>query len=360
MSENEYIEQEESSIDFGQIFAVLKKHKRLYYKVLPIVLVVACVFTLGLRNYYTCEVKLSPELSTKSSRTSGLAALASQFGMNLGSNMMATEALFPTVYPELMNSVDFKASLFNVPIHKKDSTRIISYYDYLAYEQKPSWWGAAISAPFKLLGELIGTKDTIDQHKVNPFMLTKEQSEIVKIIDKKVVCDVDKKTMVITINVTDQDPLICATIADSVQRRLQNFITDYRTKKAKVDLEYNRKLFKEAKARYDKARQLYASYSDANQDMILQSYKTKLIDLENEMQLQFNNYNAVAQQLQLAEAKVQEETPAFTTLQSATVPVKKAGPGRVKMVLVFLFLAFLGTTVYILNKENQLKPLLGM
>ncbi len=360
MSENEYIEQEESSVDFGQIFAALKKHKRLYYKVLSIVFVVACVYTLGLRNYYTCEVKLSPELSTKSSRSSGLAALATQFGMNLGSNMLATEALFPTVYPELMNSVDFKASLFNVPVHKKDSTRIISYYDYLAYEQKQSWWDAAFSAPFKLLGELIGTKDTIDQHKVNPFMLTKEQSEIVKVIDKKVVCDVDKKTMVITINVTDQDPLICATIADSVQRRLQNFITDYRTKKAKVDLEYNRKLFKEAKARYDKARQLYASYSDANQDMILQSYKTKLIDLENEMQLQFNNYNAVAQQLQLAEAKVQEETPAFTTLQSATVPVKKAGPGRAKMVLVFLFLAFLGTTVYILNKENQLKPLLGM
>lgn len=259
-----------------------------------------------------------------------------------------------------MNSVDFKASLFNVPVHKKDSTRMMSYYDYLAKEQKPSWWGAAISAPFKLLGELIGTKDTIDQHKVNPFMLTKEQSRIVKMIDKKVVCDVDKKTMVISINVTDQDPLICATIADSVQRRLQNFITDYRTKKAKVDLEYSRKLFKEAKARYDKARQLYASYSDANQDMILQSYKTKLIDLENEMQLQFNNYNAVAQQLQLAEAKVQEETPAFTTLQSATVPVKKEGPGRVKMVLIFLFLAFLGTTVYILNKENQLKPLLGL
>lgn len=360
MSENEYIEQEESSIDFGQIFAALKKYKRLYYKVLSIVFVVACVFTLGLRNYYTCEVKLSPELSTKSSRTSGLAALATQFGMNLGSNMMATEALFPTLYPDLMNSVDFKASLFNVPIHKKDSTRIISYYDYLAYEQKQSWWGAAISAPFKVLAELILQEDTIDQHKVNPFMLTKEQSEIVKIIDKKVVCDVDKKTMVITINVTDQDPLICATIADSVQRRLQNFITDYRTKKAKVDLEYNRKLFKEAKARYDKARQLYASYSDANQDMILQSYKTKLIDLENEMQLQFNNYNAVAQQLQLAEAKVQEDTPAFTTLQSATVPVKKAGPGRAKMVLIFLFLAFLGTTVYILNKENQLKPLLGM
>jgi hypothetical protein len=260
-----------------------------------------------------------------------------------------------------MNSVDFKASLFNIPVHKKDSTRIMSYYDYIAKEQKSPWWSAVISAPFKALGALLGSeKDTIDQHKVDPFMLTKEQAGIVQTIDKKVVCDVDKKTMVITIDVTDQDPLICATMADSVQRRLQAFITDYRTKKARVDLEYTRKLYNEAKVRYTKARQLYASYSDANQDIILESVKSKLTDLENEMQLQFNTYSAISQQLQMAEAKVQQETPAFTTLQSATVPVKKAGPSRAKMVLIFLFLAFLGTTVYILHKENQLKPLLGL
>ena len=78
------------------------------------------------------------------------------------------------------------------------------------------------------------------------------------------------------------------------------------------------------------------------------------------MQLQFNNYNRVAQQMQIAEAKVQEETPAFTTLQSATVPIKKAGPARAKMVIIFLFLAFFGTTVYVLHKEKQLKPLLGL
>jgi LPS O-antigen subunit length determinant protein (WzzB/FepE family) len=78
------------------------------------------------------------------------------------------------------------------------------------------------------------------------------------------------------------------------------------------------------------------------------------------MQLQFNSYNAIAQQLQLAEAKVQEETPAFTTLQSATVPVQKSGPKRSRMVIIFLFLAFLGTTGWILQKEDLLKPLLGL
>jgi capsular polysaccharide biosynthesis protein len=65
-------------------------------------------------------------------------------------------------------------------------------------------------------------------------------------INKKMVCEVDKKTNVITITVTDQDPLIAATVADSVQIYLQRAITEYRTKKARVDLEYVDKLFAEA------------------------------------------------------------------------------------------------------------------
>ena len=149
-------------------------------------------------------------------------------------------------------------------------------------------------------------------------------------------------------------------MADSVQARLQDFITDYRTKKARVDLAFNEKMYEEAKVDYEEARRRYAKYSDANQDIIWQSDRIKLADLENEMQLQYNRYNSVAQQLIGARMKVQEETPSFTTLQSATVPVKKAGPGRSKMVLIFLFVAFLGTSVWILYKEDQLKPLLGL
>ena len=362
MEENKNIsvEQEERSIDFGAIFGAMKKHKRLYKKVLAITFVVGCILMLSIPNYYKCEVMLAPELSASGSRNT-LSTLAASFGMKLGTGTVGNEALFPTLYPDLMNSVDFKASLFNIPIHRLDSTRIMSYYDYLAYEQKMPWWSAGIKASVEFLIDLLPLEeDTIDQHRVDPFMLTKEQTEIVKLIDKKVVCDVDQKTMVITIEVKDQDPLIAATIADSVKVRLQDFITEYRTKKAKIDLEYNRKLYKEAKERYDKARRLYASFADANQDMILQSARTKLIDLENDMQLKYNAYNTVASQLTAAEAKVQEETPAFTTLQSATVPVKKAGPARAKMVLVFLFLAFLGTTARVLHKEGQLKPLLGL
>ena len=76
------------------------------------------------------------------------------------------------------------------------------------------------------------------------------------------------------------------------------------------------------------------------------------------MQLQYHAYSQVAAQLQLAEAKVQEDTPAFTTLQPATVPIKKSGPKRVFIVLIFLFLAIPATTTFVFHKEGHLIPLL--
>lgn len=353
-----------SGLDFVKIYQDLLKHKRLYYKVLPLAFVLAAIYGLSLPNYYSCTVKLSPEL-TSSRASSGMAALASSFGFNFGqgSGGMGTEALFPTLYPELIKSTDFKTSLFSVPVTmegnkaKGTKDRTMTYYDYLTKEQKKPWFSAILGAPFKWLGSLFASKKQQNPKPVNPFRLTTKQDLVVKAINQKVICDVDKKTLVITINVTDQNPVIAATMADTVKTRLQKFITDYRTSKVRVDLEYYRKIYAETKARYEDARQRYAEFVDANQDLILQTVRQKQTDLENEMQLQYNAYTQVAAQLVAAEAKVQEETPAFTTLQSATVPVRKAGPSRSKMCLIFVFLAFMGTTAWILYKEGDLMSL---
>ena len=352
---------EKSAIDFGALWQSVKKRKKTYYKVLGTTFVLACIYAFSLPRVYKCEVMLAPELSTSRSSNS-LASLARSFGMRLGNNAMggSSEALLPTLYPDLMNSVDFKTRLFDVKVCAKDSIKPKSYYDYLLNDQKRTWWGKAIGGSINALLSLIATKDTTDNSKVNPFRLTKQQTRIAKMIDRKVVCDVDQKTLVITINVQDQDPVICATVADSVKERLQEFITAYRTNKARVDYEYNKKLCAEAKARYEKARQLYADFADANQDLVLQSVRTKLNYLENDLQLQFTAYQTYVAQLQSAEAQVQQDTPAFMTLQSATVPIKPAGPSRKKILFVFLFLAFAATTTWAFHKDGLLKPLLGI
>lgn len=342
-------EEEESSIDFKAILTALWKHKLLYIIVLPLSIVIGAIYAKSLPKYYKCQVTLAPELGGGATGGGALSSLASSMGYKVGGSKSDADAITPTLYPDLMNSVDFKTSLFSVKVHRMDSSKVMTYYDYLLYYQKTPWWSKFFS-----------DKDTIRHEKVNPFMLTKKQTTIAKVINTNVVCDVDDKTGVITIDVTDQDPLIAATMADSVKTRLQTFITKYRTSKARNDLESTKKLCIEAKRKYECARQLYGAFSDANQDIILESVRSKQEDLENDMQLQFNNYNALAASLQAAYAKVQAVTPVFTTLQSATVPIKKAGPKNGQILLVFMLAGFLIPTVYALVKERKFKILLGI
>ncbi len=344
----------------SQLWQDIKKHKKLYYKVLGITFIVSAIIMLSIPNYYKCTVMLAPEIPGGNKGTSGLASLASSFGFNLN-NVSGADAIMPNLYPDLMNSVAFRASLFPVKVQQEDGDTAMTYYDYLKNYQRMPWWSAGMKAVgngiSSFISSLFGLEEETSE-KVNPFRLTKEQMEIIEKMDRKVVCYVDKKTFVITIEVTDQDPLIAATMADSVQMHLQEFITDYRTRKARVDLAYNQKLFKEAQERYEKARLKSAAYSDANRHAIFAKKLSEQARLENELQLQNRAYAQVAAQLQMAEAKVQEETPAFTLLQPATVPIEKVGPKRIVTVLVLLFIFILATTAFVFHKEAHLIPLL--
>ena len=84
--------------------------------------------------------------------------------------------------------------------------------------------------------------------------------------------------------------------------------------------------------------------------MVLESYRLKANDMENEMQLLYNTYTSLQAQVQQAQAKLLMQTPAFTTLQSASVPLKPAGPKRMLFVLGMTFLAFIVVTVYSIRK----------
>ena len=351
---------EESSIDFMAMWQSIRSRKKLYFKVMGVAFVLACIYAFSLPKYYTCQVLLAPELT--GSTTISRLPMGSMSSAWLNSSVMRNpnEALYPMLYPDLMNSVDFKTSLFTVQVRRDKDKKPMSYYDYLLKEQKSPWWTPILGAPSRFLSSLFASNSVVKpSNTVNPFRLTKIQAAVASMINGRVVCDVNDKTMVITIMVTDQDPVVCATIADTVQERLQRFITDYRTSKVRKDLEFNKKLFVEAKKDYDRARQLYATFTDANQEIILQSVRTKQIELENEMQLKFNAYNSVAAQLESAKMKVQEETPAFTTLQCATVPLSPSIPNKKRIVLIVLFLAFLGTTAWAFYKDGLLKSLFG-
>lgn len=349
-----------SGIDLGQMIRKLLKHKWLIFCTMIVTGGIYAWLICCVPRYYTCEVMLAPEFDNATS-ASGLASLANSFGVNLGSGM-DNDAISPSLYPDLMESKDFLVSLFPIKVKTVDGKIETDYYTYLAKHQEKPWWkimsNNAKNSLKKIFREKPKKKQKHTTNEVNPFQLCEEDYKMAENIQGKITCSVDRRNYVITIRVQDQDPLISATIADSVRCRLQNFITEYRTRKARVDVDYYSKLHKEAKENYDKATNAYSIYADTHHDMIMQTYISQRDELENEMQTKFAVYTQISQQLEAAKAKLQQCTPAFTTLKCASVPIKPTGPKRVMFVLGMLIMTFFVLAVLIIKGKairNALK-----
>lgn len=344
-------EMEEQEIDLLELAVRVWSEHWLVLKWCGIAVVVALVVGFSIPKEYTTTVMLAPETSDGSRSLSGLSALAGMAGISMG-NVSGNDALYPELYPDIVSSVAFATDLFDVKVTDEKGKLTTDVYDYLKEEQRSAWWTAAISLPFKCLDWVMSLfRDEEEENeagKLAPFRLTKDETEIVKALNERIAVAVDKKTSVVTLSVTMQDPLISATLTDTVMTRLQNYITDYRTNKARHDLEFTQKLYDEARQNYYTAQQAYADYVDMNQNISLRSVQTRQERLQNEMTLAYNLYNQTAQQLQLAKAKVQESTPVYTVVQAATVPLKASKPSKMMILVGFVFLAGVASVGWIL------------
>ena len=310
--------------------------------------VIGVIIAFSIPKEYTTTVKLAPETTDAKAGGGGLSTLTSMAGFGFISS--GNDAVYPQLYPDVVGSVPFTTSLFDVEVETKEDGQKFTVRQFLEEETKAPWWGAVMGAPFKLIGMLRSSDDEEDPEgkKVNNFQLSQDENKLVEALNNRVSASVDQKTNVVTITVNMQDPLVSAILADTVVSRLQEYVTQYRTNKARKDLEYAETLNEEAKTEYYKAQQRYAEYLDSNQGLALQRAQITRDRLSNEASLAFNLYNQTAQQVQKAKAKVQETTPVYAIITPATVPVKASSPKKLMILVGFTFLAFLACAAWIL------------
>ena len=310
--------------------------------------IIGLVVAFSIPREYTTGVKLAPELGSNQKMSGSLGAMAAMVGIG-GGAQSGSDAVNPMLYPDVVSSVPFLVGLFNVPVEDIDGERKTTLREYVEEDMRAPWWSAVMSFPFKVLGMILSSDEEEGEEKpTDTFKLTKQEDKVVKALQARISASVDTKTSVITISVMMQDPLISATLADTVVSRLQEYITDYRTNKARKDLEYAELLNKEAQDNYYKAQQKYADYLDRNNGLIAHSAMTTRERLQNEATLAFNLYNQTAQQVQMAKAKVQENTPVYATVTPATVPIKPSAPRKPLILVGFVFLAFVACSAWIL------------
>ena len=333
---------EELEIDLMDLLRKVIGIRKKIYKAAGIGLIIGVIVAISIPKQYTVEVTLSPEMgNNKGGGLSGLAASFLGSGVSMGDG---TDALNASLSADIVSSTPFLLELSNmkVPVSGSEEISLSSYLD----EESSPWWSYVIGFPGMVIGGVkslfIEDEDESifsDKASQGTIELSKKESQKIESLKKKIVASVDKKTSMTSVTATFQDSTVAAVVADSVVKKLQEYIIDYRTSKSKEDCLYLEKLFKERQQEYYEAQRKYADYMDSHDNIILQSVRTEQERLQNDMSLAYQVYSQVAGQLQVARAKVQEEKPVFAVVEPAVVPLYPSGTSRKVYVLVFVFLS---------------------
>lgn len=349
-------ENDELETDWMDILRRIYAIRKTLYKAAGVGVILGILIALSIPKQYTVTVTLSPEMSGDKT-SGGLASLASSFlggSISSGSN----DALNVTLAPDIVASTPFVLDLFDARVQTLDGeldTTLVAYLD----EQKQPWWGYIKAAPGMAIGAIksLLSEETDTTSILNPFQLTEEEYKKVEGLRKVITADVDKKTAMTTITVTLQDPKVTAIVADSVVAKLQQYIVDYRIKKAKEDCDYLEQLYHERQQEYYDAQSKYAHYFDSNRNIAFQSVRAEQERLQNDMSLAYQVYSQVAQQLQVARAKIQEEKPVFAVVEPATIPLLPSGTSRKVIFIGIVFLVVCGTGAWKLIVQKYWKKL---
>ena len=335
---------EESSIDWQDLLSKAWRGKKVIITVTVVFMFLGLISALTMTRIYTSKVTLVPELGkSTSSSLSSLSSMLGLGGMTMGSS---ADAYHVTVYPEVVASTPFVAKMFDMRVTDPKKDIDTTLVGYLTRERFSI--GSVIGYVTKPIFSLFSNKEEETKgNELNLFHLTKEQDRIVKTMNKAIQVDVDKKTGETTIQVTMDNPVIAATVADTVCKHLREYIVEYRTRKAREDLENYKKIADESYQRYLKASKAYAYYQDHNRGLILNAVISEGSRLSHELQIASQLYQQMKLQAEMARGKVIDEKPVFAIIQPATVPLLPQN-SRAKVLLIWTFVGFVLSCAWVL------------
>ena len=321
---------EEFAIDLVKIMSKIVAVRKTLYKAAGVGLLIGILIAFSIPKVYTVTVTFSPEMNGESRAVGGLAGIASSFlgGASINSS---PDALNASLSADIISSTPFCLELLDCQVQTLDGEIDTTLAAYLN-EERIAWFYYIPQVPNLLIGavkSLFTSHDNETTISLDSLRLTPQAYLSAKKLNRAITVEKAKQAVMTDISVTLQDPKVAAIVADSVIRKLQSYITDYRIRKAKEDCTYLEQLYRERREEYYQAQERYAHYMDANHNIALQRGRVEQERLQNDMNLAYQVYSQVAQQLQLARAKIQEAKPVFAVVEPPIIPLHTSGHSRI-------------------------------
>jgi len=310
----------------------------------------------------TIMVPSGSDASSKLGSLGGLGGLAAMAGINLNSTIGSD--LSPIVYPQIVSSLPFQLELMKTPLNFDGISAPVTFFDYYTAVQKPNpFLKYTVGLPGVILKAIKGEKaekaKTAEENM--PIELTAKQRSVREILSGLISLEVNAKDGLLTLSAKMPEALAAAQLGQRAQDILREYITEYKIKKAKANLDFIQQRCDETNQKFEAAQQRLASFRDRNKNVSLAIAKTEEERLTSQYNLIYGIYSELAKQLEQAKIQVKQDTPVFTIIEPISVPIKKTKPNRPMILLIWLFLGgVLGTGIvfgrdYFGTVKNQWK-----
>lgn len=328
--EQKSVNESEIEIRLSDILQFLKSNRRLFFIGVLLGIAAGGIYSISKPNVYTAQATVMPEFQAGGAGAFGdLSSLIGLAGISVDKSS-TQDAIRPDLYPNVLQSIPFALHLLKQPVYSQKLQVTLSLQAFIERMNEGSIFNIITSKTDKDKAEKLDPKGFSQA-----IQITKEQQDLIKLVQTSTGAVYDKKTGILTISATEQDPVVAATIARLSLEYLTNYIITYRTEKARNQVIFLEQRVKEAQSRYQSAEYALANYRDRNRNLLLQTAKIDEQRLQANYLLEQSVFSELSKQLEQAKIKVQEQTPVFKILEPPTIPLVKSGPKRTLTALGF-------------------------
>ena len=226
----------------------------------------------------------------------------------------------------------------------------LSIKDYLLSEKKTF---SLIGFLKKYTVNLISKKEIENNINTDEYSFISPQDyKLINHFKGKFLIELNEKEGYIKVIAHDKDPFISTQLVSHITKSLQQNIIELRTNKIKRRLKYSKDQYDLKQQEYDMKLNELAAFKDSNKNINTATFRSELLKLESEVQLQQNILFNLASEYNNNKIKLNKDTPIFSVLDEVSVPVSPSYPNRILTLIITISIGLILSIGYILMKDS--------
>lgn len=342
MSEEQ--KKQEEQFDIVWLLLYLWSKRKFIMICVGVVTLIAIVKYVSTDAKYKASASILPVIDEgMASKLGDMGGLAAMAGVDLSQSSNGN-IITADLYPKVASSTPFLMELMNEKVKWNEPDTVMSLYEHVV-QRTPSFGDYLLAYTIGLPGTIkswFADEDSliIDNSGEEPMyvVLDKYQRGALSEMSEMIVVEEDPIYGTIELSCYAESPEQAATLASKAVELLQKIITEYKTKRARLSLNFIEERYSETMSDYEKIREQFYAYKDSHRDMISERVDIAYQKLSDEYNISYSLLKTLSSQMEQAKMTLMENTPVFSVVEPVVMPKEKDSPSAKWHLVLGVFL----------------------